>query len=242
MEEIKVKIKDASWIDVINYLEICEDGVVKPNLYHKLAKLYEIYDRASKLSRHTWFDNYKVPKIDHKHWTQLNLNVTKREKLKKEINDLNEVIYHHLTCLDNDIMKYMQKYYALGTAYNQAKNDRIPSMFDKDSIKAELKQKLSQNMFEDKISAKNIMETYRYLLELQTILQRLKSVKTNEDIEIMLKLVQHTKAQLKQIVDDLGCKLSIKHGTDVEIAKRKPDGTDKTLFYTPINKKDLFGF
>ena len=232
MEEISVKIRDANWTDVIDYLEICGDGLVKPDLYHKLSKLYEIYNRAIKLSRHTWFENYKVPKIDHKHWVELSLNVTAREKLKKEIVDLNEVIYHHLTCLDNDIMKYMQKYYALGTTYNQAKNDRIPSMFDKDSIMVGLKQKISQNMFEDKISAKNAMETYRYLLELQTILQRLKSVKTNEDIEIMLKLVQYTKAQLKQIVDDLGCKLCVKYGSDIEIAQHKPDGTNKKLYYT----------
>ena len=242
MEEINVKIKDVSWIDVIGYLETHEKSEVKSELYHKLSKMYEIYNRAIKLSSHTWFENYKVPKIDHKHWAQLNLNVTRREKLKKEIDDLHGVIYHHLTCLDNDIMKYMQRYYALNSAYIQANNDYIPSMFDKESIKTGLKKKLSENVFEDKISAKNAMETYRYLLELQTILQRLKSVKTNEDIEIMLKLVQHTKAQLKQIVDDLGCKLSIKYGNDVEIAKRKPDGTDKTLFYTPINKKDLFSF
>ena len=242
MEEINVKIKDASWIDVIDYLETYEKSDVKSELYHKLSKLYEIYNRAIKLSRHTWFENYKVPKIDHKHWVELRLNVTAREKLKKEIDDLNGVIYHHLMSLDNDIMEYMQRYYALCRACNQANRDYIPSMFDKDSIMEGLKQKLSQNMFEDKISAKNAMETYRYLLELQTILQRLKSVKTNEDIEIMLKLVQHTKAQLKQIIDYLGCKLFIKHGTDVEISKRKSDGTDKTLFYTPINKKDSFGF
>ncbi len=232
MEEIKVKIKNAEWPTIIGFIEYWEDKDNKPELYNKLSKLYEIYNRAIKLSRHTWFENYKVPKIDHKHWVELSLNVTARENLKKEIDDLNGVIYHHLTCLDNDIMEYMLRYYALTKAYNQAKNDNIPSMFDKDSIMVGLKQKISQNMFEDKISAKNAMETYRYLLELQTILQRLKSVKTNEDIEIMLKLVQYTKAQLKQIVDELGCKLCVKYGSDIEIAQHKPDGTNKTLYYT----------
>ena len=58
MEEISVKIREASWLDVINYLETHEKSEVKSDLYYKLSNLYEIYNRAIKLSRHIWFENY----------------------------------------------------------------------------------------------------------------------------------------------------------------------------------------
>lgn len=231
MEEISVKIREASWLDVINYLETHEKSEVKSELYYKLAKLYETYCRASKLTHHTWFDNYKTPKIDYNDWDKLHLTVTRYEKFQDEIDMLNNRIYNLLEHLDQDITHYMQRYYALSSAYNQAKSDYIPSMFDKDSIITGLKKNLSKNMFEDRDVSRNVLDTYYYLLELQSILKKVKDVCKNEDVEKMLKLISYTKSQLKQIVFDLGCRLFATSSNEIEIAKCLPDGTDKTLYY-----------
>ena len=180
MEEISVKIREASWLDVINYLETHEKSEVKSDLYYKLAKLYETYCRANKLTHLTWFKNYKTPKIDYQDWDKLHLTVTRYEKFQDEIDILNGTIYNHLLKLDNYIVEYIKKYYALGNAYNQAKSDYIPSMFDKDSIRTGLKKNLSKNMFEDRDVASNVLDTYYYLLELQSILKKVKEVCENE--------------------------------------------------------------
>ena len=243
MEEIKVKIKGAEWHDVIGFIEHRQDKEDKPELYYKLSKLYETYNRAIKLSRHAWFKDYKVPQIEYKHAGKLGLDDRGIDKLKEEIDGLNGIIYHFLMNLDDDIMQFMIRRYTLSNIYNKVKNfpDELPNI-DLDNVREELIRKLNKNIFENKLVAKNVMETCYYLLKLQTILKKLASIQTNKEIEKMLQLISHTKIQLKQIVDDLGCKLFIANDNEIEIAKRLPDGTDKTLFYTPINKKDLFSF
>lgn len=233
MEEISVKIRESSWLDVINYLETHEKSEVKSDLYYKLAKLYETYCRASKLTHHTWFDNYKTPKIDYKDWDKLHLTVTRYEKFQDEIDMLNNRIYNLLKHLDQDITHYMQRYYALGSAYNQAKSDYIPSMFDKDSIRTGLKKNLSKNIFEDRDVSSNVLDGYYYLLELQGILQKVKDVCENEDVEKMLKLISYTKAQLKQIVYDLGCKIYLSSNKKLELEQRVNNEGNKKLAYLP---------
>ena len=150
MEEISVKIKEASWYEVVDYLKTNEKSEVKSKLYHKLSRLHEIFSRANQVTHGAWFKNYKIPKIDYVDWDKLHLSVTRYEKFKEEIDILNGTIYNHLLKLDDDIVDYIKRYYSLGCAYRQADKDYIPSMFDKESIKMELKQKLSKNMFEDK--------------------------------------------------------------------------------------------
>ena len=231
MEEISVKIREASWLDVIKYLETHEKSEVKSELYYKLEKLYETYCRANKLTHLIWFKNYKTPKIDYQDWDKLHLTIIRYEKFQDEIDILNGTIYNHLLKLDNYIVEYIKKYYALCSAYNQAKSDYMPSMFDKDSIRTGLKKNLSKNMFEDRDVASNVLDTYYYLLQLQSILKKVKEVCKNEDVEKMLKLISYTKSQLKQIVFDLGCRLFATSTNEIEIAKCLPDGTDKTLYY-----------
>lgn len=233
MEEIGVKIREASWLDVINYLETHEKSEVKSDMYYKLSRLYETYCRASKLTHHTWFKNYKVPEISYKDWDKLHLTVTRYEKFQDEIDMLNNRIYNLLEHLDQDITHYMQRYYALSSAYNQAKSDYIPSMFDKDSIRTGLKKNLSKNIFKDRDVARNVLDTYYYLLELQAILQKVKDVCKNEDVEKMLKLISYTKSQLKQIVDDLGCKLYLSLYKDVRLEERVSNGKNRELAYKP---------
>ena len=132
--EIKVKIKDAEWHDVIGFIEHWQDKGNKPELYYKLSKLYEIYNRAIKLSRHTWFENYKVPPIEYKHAGKLGLNDRRVDKLKEKIDGMNGTIYQYLMTLDGDVMEYMIKSYSLQRAYNKVTSEHISSIFDKDDI------------------------------------------------------------------------------------------------------------
>ena len=225
--EIKVKIKEAEWHDVINYLETNKNSKVKSEMYYKLSKLYKIHKRAIKLSRTTWFENYKVPSITYKHAGVLGID---DRKLKEKINGLNGTVYQLLMNLDGDVMQYMIEYYSLTYAYNQADQVRVPSMFDAGDIKFSLKKNIDKNIFENKIVANNVIWVYRYILVLQELLQELKLIQNNKEIEQMLKLVHNTQSELKQIVYDLDCKLFATSTSEIEIAKQLPDGTDKTLY------------
>lgn len=227
MEEISVKIKEASWYEVMHYLKTNKKRECKSELYNKLSKLYETHNRAVKLSRNTWFENCGVPATTYKHAGELGLDDT---KLKQRISILNGTIYQLLMNLDGDIMQYMIEYYSLTYAYNQASKVRVPSMFDKGDIKFSLKKNMDKNIFENKIVANNVIWACRYILALQELLQKLKSIQNNGDIEKMLKLVHHTISELKQIVYDLDCKLIATSTSEIEIAKQLPDGTDKTLY------------
>lgn len=229
--EINIKIKDAEWCEVVNYMEECEKKQSKPNDYYKLLKLYNIMQRATKLSRHTWFENYKVPQIEHSHKGKFNRERIKQ--LKEEIDDLNGIIYYKLVDLDTDIMRWMQRYHTLLRAYIQVDREYIPSTLDRASILKQLNLEAKNNIFEYKYCASmTVLDAYKYLLKLQDILFKLNEMQQNKEIEEMLKLVIYTKAQLKQIVDDFGCKLFIANNTEIEIAKRQEGGKYKSLYYT----------
>ncbi|MFQ6724135.1 MAG: hypothetical protein ACLRFE_02240 [Clostridia bacterium] len=232
MEEISVKIKDAEWHNVIGFIEHWEDRADKPELYYKLSKLYETYNRAIKLSRHTWFENYKVPPIWYKHCGVLQLNEDGAEKLKEEIDDLNGIIYQHLMNFDHDIMEFIIRQYTLSIVYDKAKSfPNELSRIDLESVKVELIKKLNNNIFENKLTAKDVLDTYYYLLKLQKILKQLKSVQTNDEIEEMLKLISYTKSQLKQIVDELGCKMYVSNKKMIELEQRQKGIGDRFLNY-----------
>lgn len=232
--EINIKIKDAEWHEVLNFMEECENKEKKPSEYYVLLKLYNIMQRATKLSRHTWYENYKTPQIEYTH--QGMFNGEQIERLKEKMDDLNGIIYYKLVDLDTAIMRWMQRYYSLLRTYHQADREPMPSTFDRSSILKELNSKAKNNIFEDKyVASMGVLDAYKYLLKLQNILLKLKETQDNEEIEEMLKLVIYTKGQIKQIVDDLGCKLFIANNTEIEIAKRQEDGKSKTLYYTSKN-------
>jgi len=236
MKTIIMQIKDANLSEVEDFLHTHSKSAVKSSLYYKLLKLYEIYKRAVKLSKHTWYKNCKMPEIEQKDWNALCLNQGRASKLYEEIDILNGIIYHQLINLDEDIQKYMINQYSLGRAYQQASRDYLPSMFDRDSIKAGLKSQLSVDMMQDNDVSKNVMDAYYYLIELQTILQKIKSRCINQDVEQMLKLVNYTKAQLKQILDDLGYKMYLSSHNTIELEKRSSTGKNKHIAYLPAQE------
>ena len=89
---------------------------------------------------------------------------------------------------------------------------------------------MDENIFENKQVAENTMWAYRYLLELEELLQKLKSIQTNEQIEEMFKLARYTRTELKGIIFDLGCRLFATSMSEIEIIKPLPECKEKTLY------------
>jgi len=248
MEYISIGIKDSNWDDVVEYLHNGKNAESNPKLYCELQKLNKVCQNINKL-KHTWAKHCKMPNMDNIARNVANYSEKEQEIIKDlnynktYIEDLNQTIYKLLTNLENDIKCHMQKQYSLSKAYTQLENANLPDMFDSDSAKYYLEACLNRHLFSNKNAkkaTKNVIDTYYYLLDMQYYLTEFKKLGPNSEVDNMLKLAIYAKAQLKQILDDLGCKIYVEHyEQNINLEKRKPKdkGRGWQFDYTPAAER-----